>query len=91
MLVRRRRVLAAHAATQRAQLAETVGRLRGPLALADGAFRVGRALRHHPTLLVAALALLATPRKSALVLWSGRFFTAMELLRVLRGPGRVAK
>lgn len=90
-LVRRRRVLTAHAATQRAQLAEAVGRLRGPLAVADGAFRIGRAVGRHPTLLVAALALLVPLRNSGLMLWSGRFFTAMEVLRVLRAPGRVAK
>lgn len=91
ILVHRRRVLVAHAATQRAELAARVARLRGPMALADGAFRLGRAVRRHPALLVAALALLVPLRKPALMLWSGRFFTVLEILRVLRAPGRMAK
>lgn len=90
-VVHERRVLVAHAATQRAQLAQTVERLRGPLALVDGAVRAGQMVRRHPALLVAALALLVPLRRPALVLWSGRLFTVLEVVRALRAPERVAK
>ena len=90
-VVHQRRVLVAHAATQRAQLAQAVERLRGPLAFIDGAFRAGQMVRRHPALLAAALALLVPLRRPALVLWSGRFFTVLEVFRALRASGRMAK
>ncbi len=53
-VVRKREKLVAHAATQRAQLAELTDRLHTPLAIADGAYRIAQALRRHPAISAAA-------------------------------------
>ena len=83
-LVRRRRVLVARAAVQRAELAALAERWRGPIAVADVAYRAGRTMRRHPALFAVAVALLVQMRGRGPLLWSGRLFTLWELYRAFR-------
>ena len=84
-LIRKRQRLVAHAATQRAQVAELVESLHGPLAIADGAYRVAQVIRRHPAISAAAtVAMFAQARQHRLLLWSGRLFSLWELYRSLR-------
>ena len=84
-LIRKRQRLVAHAATQRAQVAEQVESLHGPLAIADGAYRIAQVIRRHPAISAAAtLAMFAQARQHRLLLWSGRLFGLWELYRSLR-------
>ena len=84
-LIRKREQLVAHAATQRAQLAEVVSSLHTPLAIADRAYRVAQVIRRHPAIAAAAtVAMFAQTRQHRLLLWSGRLFSLWELYRSLR-------
>jgi hypothetical protein len=84
-LIRKRERLIAHAATQRAQVAELVESLHTPLAIADGAYRIAQVIRRHPAIAAAAtVAMFAQTRQHRLLLWSGRLFSLWELYRSLR-------
>ena len=83
-LVHKRRTLVAHAATQRAALAAEVERWRGPLAVADTAFRVGRAVRRRPALFAVGVALLTQLQRRRPLLWAGRLITIWEVYRAFR-------
>ena len=84
-LIHKRERLVAHAATQRAQIAELVEGLHRPLAIADGAYRIAQVIRRHPAIAAAAtVALFAQTRQHRLLLWSGRLFSLWELYRSLR-------
>ena len=55
-------------AVQRAELEVLVERWRGPIAVADGAYRLGQALRRHPAISAVAVAMLVrTQRHRVLV------------------------
>ncbi len=85
-LISKRQQLVAHAATQRAQFAERVERLHTPLAIADGAYRVARAVRRHPAVSAAAtVAMFTQLPQHRVLLWAGRVVTLWELYRVWRG------
>jgi signal transduction histidine kinase len=84
-LVRKRRELVAHAATQRAMLAALAEDLRRPLAVADGAYRIAQAVRRHPAIsALTSITMLAQLKRHRLLLWSGRLLGLWEVYRVLR-------
>ncbi len=84
-IVHRRRELVAHARVQRAELAALTERWRTPLAVADTAYRVARALGRHGAFAALALALVARSGSPRLLAWSGRLLTVWEVARALRG------
>ncbi|MGH8761418.1 MAG: YqjK family protein [Burkholderiales bacterium] len=83
-VVRRRQELVARAAAQRAEFEVFAERWRGPLAVADAAYRLGQAVRRHPAISAVAVAMLVrTPRHRVLV-WSGALLTLWELYQAFR-------
>lgn len=84
ILVRRRHALMARTEAQRAGLAALVGRWRVPLAVADGAFRIGWALHRHPAIPAVAVALLVQLQQHRALLWSGRLFALWEVYQLMR-------
>ncbi len=60
--------------------------------MADTGFRVSRAWRGRPLLLVAATTLLLAARRHPALFWAGRLFTFWELYRTVRREwGRSAR
>ena len=83
-VVRRREALVARAAAQRADLAVFVERWRGPLAVADRAYRLGRAVRRHPAISAVALAMLVRTQGHRVLAWGGALLTLWELYQAFR-------
>ncbi len=82
--VRKRQVLVVRAAVQRTELAAFASRWHESIAVADGAFRLGKRLRRHPALLAVGIALLlGVRRRRRAFLWSGPLIVLWELYRSL--------
>jgi hypothetical protein len=52
--------------------------------VADGAYRVGQAVRRHPAITAVAVALLVQLQRHRMLLWGGRLFTLWELYQAFR-------
>jgi hypothetical protein len=83
-VVRRRGALVSRVAAQRAELAVLAERWRGPLMVADGAYRLGQALRRHPAISAVALAMLLRTQRHRVLVWSGALLTLWELYQAFR-------
>jgi hypothetical protein len=83
-VVRRRQALVSRAAAQRAELADLAERWHGPLAVADGAYRLGQALRRHPAISALAVAMLVRTQRHRVLVWSGALLTLWELYQAFR-------
>ena len=84
-IVQRRQELVSRAAAQRAELEVFVERWRGPLAVADRAYRLGQALRRHPAISAVAVAMLVrTQRRHPVLAWGGALLTLWELYQAFR-------
>ena len=83
-VVRRREALVSRVAAQRAELAVLAERLRGPLAVADGAYRLGQALRRHPAISTLLVAMLVRTQRHRVLAWSGALLTLWELYQAFR-------
>jgi hypothetical protein len=83
-VVRRRQALVLRAAAQRAELAVFAERWHGPLAVADGAYRLGQALRRHPAVSAVVVAMLVRTQRHRVLKWSGTLLTLWELYQAFR-------
>ena len=83
-VVRKREELVSRAAAQRTELEVFAERWRGPIAVADGAYRVGQALRRHPAISALALAMLVRTQRHRVLAWSGALLTLWELYQAFR-------
>jgi hypothetical protein len=83
-VVRRRQALVSRAAAQRAELAVLAERWHGPLSVADGAYRLGQALRRHPAISALAVAMLVRTQRHRVLMWSGALLTLWELYQAFR-------
>ena len=52
--------------------------------MADGAYRLGQALRRHPAISALALAMLVRTQRHRLLVWSGALLTLWELYQAFR-------
>ena len=80
-VVRRRRNLSARAAEQRIELAVAARRWHEPIAVADGAFRFGQAVRRYPVPLVAMIATLLWLRRRRVLFWAGPLVAVWKLFQ----------
>ena len=83
-VVRKREELVSRVATQRTEFEEFVERWRGPFAVADGAYRLGQAVRRHPAISAVALAMLVRTQRHRVLVWSGALLTLWELYQAFR-------
>jgi hypothetical protein len=83
-LRRRREWLVSQAAAQRSEISCIALHMQKKLRWVDTGFAVGQALRAHPVLAVAGVALLMRVAKTRRLLWAGQLFTAWELFSVVR-------
>ena len=83
-VVRRRHALVSRVAAQRAEFAVLAERWRGPLAVADGAYRLGQALRRHPAISAVVVAMLVRTQRHRVLVWSGTLLTLWELYQAFR-------
>ena len=83
-VVQRRQALVSRVAAQRTELEEFVERWRGPLAVADGAYRLGQALRQHPAISAVAVAMLVRTQRHRVLVWGGALLTLWELYQAFR-------
>ncbi len=84
-VAQRRQMLVSRAATQRAELAKLAGYWRDPLALADGAYRLGKILRRRPAIAIAAVAILVRMKSQRILALSGYLLTLWQLYRAWCG------
>jgi YqjK-like protein len=82
---RRRELLRARAAAQRAAIAGTLQEWRKPLGIADRVSRVVGFLRAHPLLFIAAVAALAATPRGRLVSLVGRGIAVWRLWQTVGG------
>jgi len=82
--VHRRQTLVSRVAAQRAELTVLAERWRGPLAVADGAYRLGQALRRHPAISTLVLAMMVRTQRRRALAWSGALLTLWELYQAFR-------
>jgi hypothetical protein len=82
--VRRRQALVSRVAAQRTELAVLAERWRGPFAVADGAYRLGQAVRRHPAISTLVVAMLVRTQRHRALGWSGALLTLWELYRAFR-------
>jgi hypothetical protein len=83
-VVQRRQAMVSRAAAQRAEIAVFVERWRRPLSVADGAYRLGQAVRRHPAISAVGLAILVWTQRNRVLVWSGGLFTLWELYQAFR-------
>ena len=83
-VVRKREALVSRVATQRTELAVLAKRWRGPFAVADGAYRLGQAVRRHPAISAVVLSVLVRTQRHRVLAWSGALLTLWELYQVFR-------
>ena len=83
-IVRRRQALVSRVAAQRAEIEVFAERWRGPLAVADAAYRLGLALRRHLAISAVVLAMLVRTQRHRLLVWSGALLTLWELYQAFR-------
>ncbi|MHB8455947.1 MAG: YqjK family protein [Acidiferrobacterales bacterium] len=84
-IAQRRQMLISRAVTQRAELAKLTEYWREPLALADGAYRLGKILRRRPAIAIATVAILARMKSQRILALSGYLLTLWQLYRAWRG------
>jgi hypothetical protein len=84
-IARRRELLRARSATQRAAIAGTLQEWRNPLGFADRVSRVVSFLRAHPLLFAAAVAALAATPRGRLVSLVGRGIAIWRLWQTVAG------
>lgn len=80
-IAKKREMLVARAASQRAELAMLAERWKEPLAAAEAAYRLGRVFRRYPAITAVALVIMARAR---LVTWSGWLLTGWGLYQAIR-------
>lgn len=83
-IAKKREMLVARAASQRAKLAILAERWRKPLAVAETGYRLGQVLRRHPAIAVVSLAILARAQRVRIVAWSGWLLTGWGLYQAIR-------
>ncbi len=83
-VTKRRQMLIARAAAQRAELAMLAERWREPIAAAEAAFKLGRVVRRHAAIAVLALAIAMRVQRLRVVAWSGWLLTGLELIQAIR-------
>jgi len=83
-VVRRRQALVSRVAAQRVELVVLAERWRGPLAVADGAYRLGQALQRHPAISAVVVAMLVRTQRHRVLVWSGALLTLWELYQAFR-------
>ena len=88
-LAKRRTTLVARAATQRAELSQTLAPWRGPLAVVDDGLVAVRYIRNHAALLVVIVAFVAPLRPLRVAKWLRRGWLvwrmAVAVKRILPG------
>jgi len=83
-VVQKRQALVARAAGQRAELEVLLERWRGPLAVVDGAYRLGQALRQHPAISAVVLASLVRRQRFRMLRWGGALLTLWQIYHAYR-------
>jgi hypothetical protein len=84
-IARRRELLRARSAAQRAAIAGTLQEWRKPLGIADRVWRVVGLLRAHPLLFIAAVAALAATPRGRLVSLVGHGIAVWRLWQTVAG------
>ncbi len=90
-LERKRAVLVARAAEQRASLAAAFVPLQGPAALADRGVQVARFLKRYPAILAAIVAVTALLRPRRAWKWGRRAFVVWRMWRNVVRPAFTAR
>jgi hypothetical protein len=83
-VVCRRQALISRAAEQRAELALLAEPWRGPLLVADKAYRLALVLRRHRAISALLLAMLVPAQRHRVLKWGGTLFTLWELYQAFR-------
>ncbi|HYA21091.1 MAG TPA: YqjK family protein [Burkholderiales bacterium] len=82
----KRQELVSRAAAQRAELALLVEPWRGPLLVADKAYRFALVLRRYPAISTLVLAMLIPAQRHRVLKWGGPLLAFWELYQTFREP-----